>query len=139
MKGWLEHLRKFDGELAKSKNADILALRGHLSAGVQAVTEAVDWLLANFGKDVRAASAGSVPFLKLMGIVAGGWQLARAARIAEAQLAEGGGDKAYLEAKIATARFFGDHVLVQAPALKNTVVAGGPAAMALADDQFLAA
>ena len=139
VKGWLEHLRGFDGELAKSKNADIQALRGHLSTGAQAVTEAVDWLLANFGKDIRAASAGSVPFLKLMGVVAGGWQLARAARIAEAQLAEGGGDKPFLEAKIATARFFGDHVLVQAPALKNTVVAGGPAAMALADDQFLAA
>ena len=139
VKGWLEHLRGFDAELANPKNADIQALRAQLAAGVQAVAEAVDWLLATFGQDVRAASVGAVPFLRLMGIVAGGWQLARAARIAEAQLAEGGGDKAYLEAKIATARFFGDHVLVQAPALKNTVVAGGPAAMALADDQFLAA
>ncbi len=139
VKGWLEHLRAFDAELAASKNADIRQLRAQLAAGVQAVGEAVDWLLANFGKDVHAASASSVPFLRLMGIVAGGWQLARAARIAETRLAEGGGDKPFLEAKIATARFFGDHVLVQAPALKNTVVAGGPAAMALADEQFLAA
>jgi len=139
VKGWLEHLRRFDAELAKSKHGDIQALRAQLAAGAQAVGEAVDWLLATFGKDVRAASASSVPFLKLMGVVAGGWQLARAARIAEARIAEGGGDKSFLEAKIATARFFGDHVLVQAPALKNTVVAGGPAAMALAEDQFLAA
>jgi alkylation response protein AidB-like acyl-CoA dehydrogenase len=139
VKGWLEHLRKFDGELTKSKNADIQALRARLASGAQAVDEAVNWLLASFGQDVRAASAGSVPFLKLMGIVAGGWQLARAASIAEARLAEGSADMAFLKAKIATARFFGDHVLVQAPALKDTVVAGGPAAMALADEQFLAA
>jgi len=139
VKGWLGHLRQFDAELAQSKHADIQALRAQLAAGAQAVGEAVDWLLATFGTDMRAASVGAVPFLKLMGIVAGGWQMARAARIAETRLAEGGGDKPFLEAKIATARFFGDHVLVQAPALKNTVVAGGPAAMALSDDQFLAA
>jgi len=139
VKGWLEHLRGFDAELAQSKHADIQALRAQLAAGAHAVGEAVDWLLATFGKDVHAASASSVPFLRLMGIVAGGWQLARAARIAETRIAEGASDKGYLEAKIATARFFGDHVLVQAPALKNTVVAGGRAAMALADDQFLAA
>ena len=39
------------------------------------------------GKDPTASLAGAVPFLKLMGIVAGGWQLARAALAAEQKLA----------------------------------------------------
>jgi hypothetical protein len=38
---------------------------------------------------VRAASAGAVPFLKLLGIVAGGWQMARAALIAQAKIDAG--------------------------------------------------
>ena len=88
-------------------------------------------------KDPRATFAGAVPFLELVGIVAGGWQMARAALAAEKNLASG--DRAFLEAKITTARFYADHVLVQAPALRDTVVKGAPGVMALSDEQFLAA
>jgi butyryl-CoA dehydrogenase len=89
-------------------------------------------------KDPRATFAGAVPFLKLMGIVAGGWQMARAALAAE-KLKAKGGDRSFYEAKIATARFYGEHVLVQAPGLRDTVVKGGAGVMGLSDEQFLAA
>ncbi len=82
-KAWLAHLKAFDAELAKSANADIKAMRASLAAGAAAVGEAVDYIVANAGKDVMSAFAGAVPFLKLMGIVAGGWQMARAALAAE--------------------------------------------------------
>ena len=84
----------------------------------------------------EAAHAGAVPFLKLMGIVCGGWQLARSALVAQQRLSEGKGDKAFYEAKIKTARFYGDHVLTQAPALRNTIVHGAAAVMALTEEQF---
>src|SRR5438874_5962502 len=134
-KAWLASLKTLDAELARSGNADIKALRAQLAPGVQAVADCVNFIVES--KDPRATFAGAVPFLKLMGIVAGGWQMARAALAAERQLASG--DRAFLEAKIATARFYGDHVLVQAPALRDTVVKGGAGAMALSEDQFLAA
>ena len=134
-KAWLASVKSLDGELAKSNQADIKALRSQLAAGAQAVADCVNFIVET--KDPRAAFAGAVPFLKLMGIVAGGWQMARAALIAEKKLASG--DKPFLEAKIATARFYGDHVLVQAPALRDTVVKGAPAVMALSEEQFLAA
>jgi len=134
-KAWLASLRTLDAELARSGNPDIKALRAQLASGVQAVADCVNFIVES--KDARATFAGAVPFLKLMGIVAGGWQMARAALAAEKQLASG--DRAFLEAKIATARFYGDHVLVQAPALRDTVVKGGAGAMALSEDQFLAA
>ena len=73
-----------------------------------------------------------------MGIVAGGWQMARAALAAEKKLERRRQDSFY-EAKIATARFYGDHVLVQAPGLRDTVVKGAAGVMALTEDQFLAA
>ncbi len=97
------------------------------------MTDAADYIVANFGKDVRAVSVGAVPFLKLMGIVAGGWQMARAALVAQARI--GDGDPFY-PAKIATARFYADHVLAQAPGLAHTVIEGGASALALAEEQF---
>jgi hypothetical protein len=136
-KAWLEHLKAFDAELAKSGNADVKAIRTALAAGAAAVRESVDYLVAEAGKDMVATFAGAVPFLKLMGVVAGGWQMARAALAAERGLAAG--DRAFLEAKLATARFYGDQVLVQAPALRDTVVKGSAAVMAVPEESMLAA
>ena len=136
-RAWLGHLKALDAELAKSGNADVKAIRAALAAGAAAVGESVDYIVANAGKDVMATFAGAVPFLKLMGVVAGGWQMARAALAAGKNL--GSGDKAFLEAKIATARFYSDHVLVQAPALRDTVVKGASAVMAVPEDSMLAA
>jgi alkylation response protein AidB-like acyl-CoA dehydrogenase len=134
-KEWISQLKKFDAELAKSSNVDVKAIRTCLSEGVKAVSDCVDFIVG--AKDPRAQFAGAVPFLKLMGIVAGGWQMARAALIAEKKVQTG--DKDFLQAKIATARFYGDHVLVQAPALRNTVVNGAAGVLALSEEQFLAA
>ncbi len=139
VKAWLEHLQQFDAELAKSRQPDIAKVRRALATASKALAEAVEYLLATFGKDVKAASAGAVPFLRLMGIVAGGWQLARSALIAERRLAEGKGDKAFYQAKIATARFFADQLLSQAPGLASAVTSGGAGALSLDEEQFLAA
>ena len=134
---WISVLHKLDVELGKSGNADIKAIRASLAAGAQAVSDCVDYIVANAGKDVKGVFAGAVPFLKLMGIVAGGWQMARAALVAEKKMEAG--EKSFLQAKIKTARFYAEHVLVQAPALRDTVVKGGAGVMALSDEQFLAA
>jgi len=133
IKAWLEQLKAFDGGLARSQNAAIQALRRRLADGVRAVDEAVQFILSE--KDAHATFAGAVPFLKLCGIVAGGWQMARAALAAEKGLSS---DRNFCEAKIATARFYGDHVLVQAPGLRDTVVKGAAGVMALNEEQFLA-
>ena len=133
-KAWLSTLEAFDGELARSGHPAAQSLRKQLAAGVQAVADCVEFIVA--GKSPVPAFAGAVPFLRLMGIVAGGWQMARAALAAERKLAS---DPSFYEAKLATARFYGDHVLVQAPALRETVVNGSAAVMQLSDDQFLAA
>ena len=127
-KGWLAEVKKLDGRLS-----DHPQIRKALADGVKAVEDCVEFLVA--AKDPRQQFAGAVPFLKLMGVVAGGWQMARAALAA----AKGTGDESFDKAKIATARFYADHVLVQAPALRNTVINGAADVMALSEDQFLAA
>jgi alkylation response protein AidB-like acyl-CoA dehydrogenase len=139
VKEWVALLRKFDSDLSSSGNSDIQAVRSHLSAAVQAISESVEFILATAGKDPNAVFAGAVPFLKLMGITAGGWQMARAALIAEMKLSKKEGDQGFYAAKILSARFFADHVLSQASGLRTAVLAGGAGALALSDEQFLAA
>jgi len=129
-------MRQVEGELAKQAGADFAAIHAGFSRGVQALSEAAAYVVTHFSQDVKGVHVGAVPFLRLFGIVAGGWQLSRAALIAQAKLAAGGGDEAFLKGKVATARFFADHLLAQAPGLAQTVAYGGAGALALADDQF---
>jgi 3-(methylsulfanyl)propanoyl-CoA dehydrogenase len=86
--------------------------------------------------DLHAAFACSVPYLRLWGVVAGGWQMARAAQIAAAKIAEGGGDAEFYRAKLATAAFFATHVLSQAAAYRTQIVDGSRDVGALTDAQF---
>ena len=122
--------------LAQVPDESFRAIASRLAAGAIAVGESVDWIVATFPNDVRAVHAGAVPFLKLMGIVCGGWQMGRTAAAARKHLDEGSGNAAFLEAKIATARFFADHVLSQAPGLREAIVQGAPGVLALAENQF---
>ncbi len=139
IKGWLQMMTALDAKLAGSKNADIAVIRVTLAAGTKAVAECVDYIVATAGTDPKAAFSGAVPFLKLMGIVCGGWQMARAALVAEKKLAEGAGDAAFYRTKITTARFYADHVLVQAPGLAATMVSGSAGVMAVSEEDMLAA
>ncbi len=86
----------------------------------------IDWLGANAPADPNNALAGATPFLQMMGIVTGGWMLARAALAASALAAgDGGGfDDAFLAQKVVTARFWATQVLPQAGGLAPAVMAG---------------
>jgi alkylation response protein AidB-like acyl-CoA dehydrogenase len=102
------------------------------STAIASLERSIRHVAENYGKDIRGVSVGAVPMLKLFGIVAGGWQLLRSASISQRRLAEskGSGDAAFYEAKISTARFYGDHVLSQAPGLAHSIVHGAPGALA---------
>ena len=126
----------FDGVLAELPGSDFAAIRSRLAAGAKAAAESVEWIVATYGTDAKAVHAGAVPFLKLIGIVCGGWQMARAAVAARAQLGRGVDDEAFPNAKIATARFFADHFLSQSRGLRDAMVEGAPGVLALAEAQF---
>ncbi len=135
LKSVIAMMRALDGDLAKQGGAHFAAIRSRLAAGVDALATAGEWLVATYGKDVRAASAGAVPFLKLLGIVAGGWQMARAALIAQAKVDAGDGDP-FFPAKVVTVRFYADHVLSGAAGLASSVTDGAEGVMALPEDMF---
>jgi 3-(methylthio)propanoyl-CoA dehydrogenase len=135
-KGILAQVRRAEEELAGSDSADLAAIRVQLAAGSKALEEVVTYMATNMKADIKGVFAGSVPYLKMAGIVLGGWQMARAALIAERKLKAGEGDAKFYQAKIATARFFADHILSQAGSYRTAIIDGSAGVLALAEDQF---
>ncbi|MBB5419644.1 alkylation response protein AidB-like acyl-CoA dehydrogenase [Paraburkholderia atlantica] len=121
--------------LGAQQGAAFASMRTQLAQGQRALGAVVDFVVANAKSDPNAVFAGSVPYLKLAGIVLGGWQMARAQLAAAARRDE---DPAFHDAKIATARFYAEHVLPQAAALEVSIVSakGGEGVLALSEDQF---
>ncbi len=128
-------IRKLDADLAMQSGEQFVVIRKRLANGVDALEKAADWIVANYGNDVRAASVGAVPFLWLFGIVAGGWQMARAALVAQGKI-DGGEKDPFYPAKIVTARFYADHQLTRADGLAATVIDGAAGALALEESMF---
>src|SRR5258705_11492927 len=127
----VEALGQYKGE----KGAEFQSMQQHLSRGHDALKAAVDFVVANMKSDPNAVFAGGVPYLKLAGIVLGGWQMARALLAASQKQAV---DPSFYGAKIATAQFFAEHVLPQAVALEASIVSakGSEGVLALSEDQF---
>jgi 3-(methylthio)propanoyl-CoA dehydrogenase len=119
-------------------DGDLGASKPYLDDGLAALENATVWLVGNHGEGFVDAAAGATPYLRMFGIVAGGWLLAKQAVGASERLAAGHGDPAFLQAKIATARFFAEQVVPQGTALLGPVTRGGAMLFALSEEQFAA-
>jgi len=135
LQAFIADVRKTDAELARHGDS-LETIRAALKDGCQALVGATEWLFGNFSKDVNIPGAVSFNFLMLMGTVAGGWQMARAAVTAADYLNANGADKEFYEAKIITARFYAEQVLPMAGAYRRIVESGSESTMALSEDQF---
>jgi hypothetical protein len=131
----IARMRQTQGELANHANPDLAVIATELGQGIDALAQAADYIVATYGKDIRAVAAGAVPFLRLMGIVSGGWMMARAARVAHDKISAGDDDPFY-PAKIVSARFYAEHVLSASSGLAKEVVQGGASALALDEAMF---
>jgi alkylation response protein AidB-like acyl-CoA dehydrogenase len=106
-------------------------MRASFTQAVDGLEAATRWLVDHYRQEPAAAAAVAVPYLKLFGTVAGGWLMARAALIARERLAAPGADRVFFEGKLATARFYLEHLLPQAGALAQTVTQGAASTLAL--------
>jgi alkylation response protein AidB-like acyl-CoA dehydrogenase len=122
--------------LGSTNDTDLVSIRSALAVALEAFREATAWMLAHYDSDPREAAAGAVPYLKLTGTVAGGWQMARAARIARRLMTSDGEDAGFLRGKIATARFYADHVLPGAEAWRDEITSGAASTLALDEALF---
>jgi hypothetical protein len=112
-----------EADLAKSGSDAARAVAKRLGAARRAFVDVIDFVLAQGKSNPNAVFAGSVPYLMLGGNLVAGWQMARALLAAEKHLADGT-EVEFMRAKIATARFYADHILSRAPGLRDSIVEG---------------
>jgi alkylation response protein AidB-like acyl-CoA dehydrogenase len=130
-----QQIEATEAELQASGSAHALAVRKRLQAAREAFLSVVDFITGQAKTDPNAIYAGSVNYLMLAGNLMAGWQMARALLVAERQLA-GGEDPAFMQAKIATARFYADHILTRIPGLRDAIVEGAVGVTGMALDAF---
>ena len=113
-------------------DGDLGACKPYLDDALAALESATVWL-AGGGE---AAAAGATPYLRMFGIVAGGWLLAKQGLAAQKRLAAGEGDAGFLSAKITTARFFAEQIVPPGTALLGPVTRGSEMLFAIEEQQL---
>jgi len=111
-------------EVAEQLNADegLARIGFQLHEAVATLRNAGVHLLTHLMQNPNDALAGATPFTEMFGTVAGGWVHGLSALAARRLDPEG--KDAFLQAKIATARFYAEHVLPKAAGLVGTTTAG---------------
>ncbi|WP_273727747.1 acyl-CoA dehydrogenase C-terminal domain-containing protein [Brucella gallinifaecis] len=108
----------------------------HLKKGVNDLQAATMWLMQNAMAKPDNAGAASNDYMHLFGLVALGYMWARMAKVAEEKLAAGEGNKAYLEAKLVTARYYFERIMPESIAHLARIQSGADSMMALDADAF---
>jgi 3-(methylthio)propanoyl-CoA dehydrogenase len=121
---------------AGHQNAVVKTIGEALGQALSALNEASQSIGMNAMGDLHNAFACSVPYLRLWGVVAGGWQMARAAEIAAAKVASGDADAEFYKAKLATAKFYASHVLSEAAWYKRQIIDGSADVMGMSEAQL---
>ena len=129
-----------DEECARAKDNEALAdFAGRLEKANGELKAATMWFMQNGMANPNNVGAGAHHYMHILGIVALGSMWLMMAEAAGKALAEGRGNKAFLDAKLVTARYFGERFLPDAGSLRRKIEAGSEAMMALTPEQFAAA
>ena len=119
--------------LVAQSQEDCQAMAAALQQGRLALEATIDYLVANAKTQVKPVYAGAVNYLRLAGLVLGGWQMARAMLAALEQREQ---DPAFFDAKLVTARFYAEALLPQAQALSASVRTSGATVDRMAVELF---
>jgi 3-(methylthio)propanoyl-CoA dehydrogenase len=125
-------IEKTEAALGKRGSASSKAMHKHLVAARKAFVEVVEFVAGQTKASPNAVFAGSVPYLMLAGNLMAGWQMARALIVAEDSKEEA----AFMAAKVATARFYAEHILSKAPGIRDSIVEGHAAVNDMALEAF---
>ncbi|MFP5330233.1 MAG: acyl-CoA dehydrogenase C-terminal domain-containing protein [Alphaproteobacteria bacterium] len=124
-------------EIREAKAAgDPAGIASALEPALADLQAATMWLAQNGMADPDNAGAGAYSYMDLMGLVTLGWMWMKMARVSAKALEDGTDDRAFHEAKLATARFYADRELPESIAHRRKVEAGAKSVMALPEEVF---
>lgn len=135
-KALIAQMKQTQTEIAATAGADFAAINQQLGLAIQAFDDVIAFVVSNSKTHIKEVFSGSVPYLMMAGNVLSGWQMARAALAAQKHIAAGSADSAFYTAKIATARFYADHILSQAQGIRSSIVDGSAGVLAMTAEQF---
>jgi 3-(methylthio)propanoyl-CoA dehydrogenase len=128
-------IERTEAELARRDSFAARAVAKRLTAARKSFLDVVDFVVQQGKASPNAVFAGSVPYLMLAGNLVAGWQMARALLAAE-DLLQKGQQVEFMVAKIATARFYADHILAKAPGVRDSIVEGAESVTAMPLEAF---
>jgi hypothetical protein len=131
VEGYIVELKQTADAVRASNRPEFGRMGERLGEAVAALAEATRWMGGALRSSPEAALAGASPYLRLFGLAAGGVYLAKGA-LAVARDGTGNGQA------IAIARFFAETLATAAPGLKETVIAGADATLALTPEALSA-
>ncbi|MFL3019885.1 MAG: acyl-CoA dehydrogenase [Acidimicrobiales bacterium] len=104
--------------------------------GKEQFREAAVWLGGRLAGQPNDAAAGSVPFMRVAGVVVGGYYLARSAQVARQLLDSGEGDSDFLNDKITVASFYAEQILPTVAGLVPTITQGADRFFTIPNDRL---
>ena len=122
---------KINQFLAANDGEDMKPYVEPLKLGLARLQESTMWLAQNGMKNPDNAGAGSVDYLRMFGLVVVGYLWTRQVVAAKAKLAAGGGNTAFYEAKLVSARFWMERLMPDTASLSERVRAGADGLMLL--------
>ena len=124
---------------AAKERPELAALAGQVEKANGELKAATMWFMANGMTNPNNVGAGAHHYMHIMGIVSLGLMWLKMGNVAADALAAGTDDKAFYEAKLVTARYFGERFTPDAGALRRKIEAGDSAMMELPVEAFLRA
>ncbi|MEI5584336.1 MULTISPECIES: acyl-CoA dehydrogenase [unclassified Agromyces] len=111
-------MRELDGDLAAAGD-DFASIRDQLTTGLDVLEQTTGWMLRTGASDPTSVLAGSSPYLRIWGLVVGGWLLAKSALAAR-----GLNGDTVAAAQLPLARFYAEQLLPAASGLVGAATAG---------------
>lgn len=129
VRAYIDDLSDMVGEVAASNQPDLMHVADKLSHALKALAHATQWMGEQLRSNPEAALASATPYLRLLGIAAGGAYLGRSA-VAGFRDGDGAGRAVML------ARFFAENISTEAPGLAETVTGGAESVLAATADRL---
>ena len=134
MQGLLADMAGLATEL--TTDDDLADVGNALSEATEVLTSAAMWLGGQLATSPNNAAAGSAAFLRMSGIVVGGYYLAKSAQVASALLADGTGNADLMTDKVTIAKFYAEQILPTAAGLSAAVEGGAELCFAIPTDRL---
>lgn len=135
IRGFVARIQEMD-QILDNRGKELGAIQGPLLEAGKVLSTATEWMLDQHATAPNNCSAGASPYLRLFGIVTGGYLLAKGALAAQKKLDENSEGAEFYKSRLTVAQFYAEQILPQATGLLCAVTAGDDILYALSPEQL---